>query len=68
LGVWIAIVHCNVLTLLPENVQPNQKMVHYCGVMSLLVGGWLMFTSLGQIPGISNAQANADTVSIVANA
>ncbi|MFI3136776.1 MAG: cytochrome c biogenesis protein CcdA [Methylococcaceae bacterium] len=67
LGVWIAIVHCNVLTLLPENVQPNQKMVHYCGVMSLLVGGWLMFTSLGQIPGISNVQANTGSVTAGTN-
>jgi thioredoxin:protein disulfide reductase len=57
LGVWIAIVHCNVLTLLPENAQPNRKMVHYCGVISMLIGGWLMLSSLGKIPGINNAQA-----------
>lgn len=61
-GVWIAIVHCNVLTLLPENVQPNQKLVHFCGVISLLIGGWLMINSLGQIPGVNNARANVSGV------
>lgn len=55
IGVWIAIVHCNVLTLLPENVQPNQKMVHFCGAISLLIGGWLMINGLGQIPSMNNA-------------
>jgi thioredoxin:protein disulfide reductase len=59
LGVWIAIVHCNVLTLLPENASPNQKMQHYCGAMSILVGGWLIVASLGQIPLINTVQANA---------
>ncbi|NOT86498.1 MAG: DUF255 domain-containing protein [Methylococcaceae bacterium] len=68
LGVWIAIVHCNVFTLLPEDVQPNQKMVHYCGVMSMLIGGWLMFSSLGQMPGINSAHANAGAISAVASA
>lgn len=58
IGVWIAIVHCNVLTLLPEGVQPNQKMVHFCGVISLLIGGWLMVNSLGQISGTNNTRAN----------
>jgi thioredoxin:protein disulfide reductase len=67
IAVWIAIVHCNVLTLLPENAQPNQKMLHYCGVMSLLVGGWLIFASLGQIPGISNAQAYTGALSATAD-
>lgn len=67
LSVWIAIVHCNVLTLLPVDVQPNQKMMHYFGVIALLVGGWLLFNSLGQIPGISNAQANTSATSAVAS-
>ncbi|MEQ1638812.1 MAG: cytochrome c biogenesis protein CcdA [Methylococcales bacterium] len=68
LGVWIAIVHCNVFTLLPEDVQPNQKMIHYCGVMSMLIGGWLMFSSLGQMPGINSAHANAAGLSPIASA
>lgn len=57
-GVWIAIVHCDVLTLLPENVQPNQKLVHFCGVVALLVGGWLTINGLAQIPGVNNACAD----------
>lgn len=63
LGVWIAIVHCNVLTLLPEDVSPNQKMIRFCGAISLLIGGWLMINGLGQIPGISSARADIGTLS-----
>ncbi|NOT84831.1 MAG: DUF255 domain-containing protein [Methylococcaceae bacterium] len=63
LGVWIAIVQCNVLTLLPEDVQPNKKMLHYCGVMSMLVGGWLVTASLAQLPGMNNFQAHSIALS-----
>ena len=38
-SVWIAVVHCNVLSLLPVDALPNQKMHHYCGVMLLIIGG-----------------------------
>ncbi len=68
LGVWIAIVHCNVLTLMPEDVPPNQKMLRFCGALSLLVGGWLILSSLGQIPGISNAHANVGALSAATSA
>lgn len=48
--VWLAVVHCNVLTILPEGAQPYQKMIHYFGVITLIVGGWLVIVSLGQLP------------------
>ena len=48
--VWLAVVHCNVLTFLPVDAQPNQKMFHYFGVITLIVGGWLVIASLGQLP------------------
>ncbi len=49
-AIWLAVVHCNVLTLLPQDAPPNQKMHQYCGVMLLLIGGWLTLASLGQLP------------------
>jgi thiol:disulfide interchange protein DsbD len=49
-AIWLAVVNCNVLTLLPHDAMPNQKMQHYCGVISLLIGGWLVVVSLGNTP------------------
>ncbi len=57
LAVWIAVVHCNVLTLLPQDAPPNHKMHHYCGVMSLLVGACLVVSGLGQMPFMNHAHA-----------
>lgn len=58
LAVWIAVVHCNVLSLLPANAQPNQKMHHYCGVMSLIIGAWLLVAGLSQTPIMTAAHAD----------
>jgi thiol:disulfide interchange protein DsbD len=57
LAVWIAVVHCNVLSFLPVDAMPNQKMHHYCGVMLLIVGVWLVIVGLGQTPIIEAAHA-----------
>ncbi len=56
-AIWIAVVHCHVLTLLPRDAQPNQKVQHYVGVLTILVGGWLVFASLGHLPFMKMAQA-----------
>ncbi len=58
LAVWIAVVQCNVLSLLPGDAQPNRKMHHYCGVMALVIGIWLIIAGLGQTPIITTAHAN----------
>jgi len=58
LAVWIAVVHCNVLSLLPADALPNQKMHHYCGVMSLIIGAWLIIAGLSQTPIITAAHAD----------
>lgn len=63
--VWIAVVHCNVLTALPADAQPNQKMRHYCGVIALIIGGWLVIASLEHIP--ATAQTSSVTVGDVKN-
>jgi thiol:disulfide interchange protein DsbD len=55
LAIWIAVVHCHVLTLLPRDAQPNQKVQHYVGVLTILVGGWLVVGDLGQPPFIKAA-------------
>lgn len=57
-GVWIAVVHCNVLSLLPADALPNRKMHHFCGVMLLVIGVWLVVAALGQTPIITTAHAN----------
>jgi thioredoxin:protein disulfide reductase len=59
LAIWIAVVHCHVLTLMPHDAQPNQKMQHYVGVLSMIVGGWLMVASLGQMPFMNMAHAES---------
>ena len=58
LAVWIAVVHCNVLSLLPADALPNQKMHHYCGVMSLIIGAWLIVAGLSQTPIITTAHTD----------
>ncbi len=58
LAVWIAVVQCNVLSLLPGDAQPNRKMHHYCGVMALVIGIWLIIAGLGQTPIITTAHAS----------
>jgi thioredoxin:protein disulfide reductase len=58
-AIWIAVVHCQVLSLMPQDAQPNQKMQHYVGVLSMIVGGWLVIAGMGQIPFMNQAQAES---------
>ncbi|WP_394754271.1 protein-disulfide reductase DsbD family protein [Crenothrix sp.] len=57
-AIWIAVVHCHVLSLLPRDAMPNEKMHHYCGVVSLLIGGWLVSSGMGSLPFVGNAGAS----------
>lgn len=61
-AVWIAVVHCNVLSLLPPDAQPNQKMHHFVGVMSLIIGACLIVVGLGKTPIIAVAHADVPAV------
>jgi thiol:disulfide interchange protein DsbD len=56
-AVWIAVVHCNVISLLPADAMPNEKMHHYVGVISMVIGVWLIVAGLGQTPIIAAAHA-----------
>ena len=58
-AVWIAVVHCDILSLLPHDAQPNQKMQRYVGALSLIVGGWLVVAGLGHMPIMNSAQAES---------
>lgn len=62
LTLWIAVVHCQVLTLLPQEPKPNQKIYQFCGLMGLIIGAWLVVQSLEQIPLTNHLQANAVNV------
>ena len=50
LAIWIGVVHCNVLSLLPADAQPNYKFKHFIGVISMLVGAWLIVAGFGHLP------------------
>jgi thiol:disulfide interchange protein DsbD len=50
LSVWIAVVHCNVLSLVPHDAQPNHKFKHFIGVITLLIGVWLIVNGFGHLP------------------
>ncbi len=56
-ALWFAVVHCNVLSTVPVNASPNEKLHRYCGVISLLIGGWLFVVSMEQMPIIKTAEA-----------
>ncbi|MDD2759250.1 MAG: thioredoxin family protein [Methylomonas sp.] len=57
-AIWMAVVYFNVLSLVSADAQPNQKMHHFCGVMLLIIGAWLVVAGLGQTPIINTAHAN----------
>ncbi len=59
LFVWIAVVHCNVLSLLPVEAQPNHKFKHFMGVMTMLIGIWLVVMSFGHLPIFKSAIKSA---------
>lgn len=62
LFVWIAVVNCNVLSLLPTEAHANERFKHFIGVMTMLIGVWLMVASFGHLPILKTAikTANAD--------
>jgi len=59
LAIWIAVAHCHALTLMPLDAKPNQRMLHYVGVLSLIVGGWLVVACLGQMPVMIKTQVES---------
>jgi thiol:disulfide interchange protein DsbD len=52
-ALWFAIVHCHVLGLMPADAPPQDRMRHFVGAVNLLVGGWLVVSGLGHIPGLN---------------
>jgi thiol:disulfide interchange protein DsbD len=68
LGVWIAVVHCNVLSLVPPEAQPNHKFKHFMGVITMLIGVWLIVTSFGHLPILKSAIKTACATESVGDA
>lgn len=66
-GVWVAVVHCNVLSLLPHDAAPNQKMHRYCGVLAMVGGVWLLVSGLGRTPIIPASETPAVSATVAAN-
>jgi thiol:disulfide interchange protein DsbD len=64
-AIWIGVVHCNVLSLLPADAQPNHKFIHFIGVISMLIGAWLIVTGFGHLPIVKSPIQNACTTEIV---
>jgi thiol:disulfide interchange protein DsbD len=50
LAIWIAVVHCNVLSLIPQDAQPTEKMHRFVGMVTMIIGGWLVIAGLGHMP------------------
>ncbi len=65
LFVWIAVVHCNVLSLIPADAQPNHKFTHFMGVITMLIGVWLIVTSFGHLPILKSAIKSASAAESV---
>jgi thiol:disulfide interchange protein DsbD len=59
LFVWIAVVNCNVLSLVPTEAQPNHKFKHFIGVLTMLIGVWLIVTAFGHLPILKSAIKSA---------
>ena len=59
LFVWIAVVHCNVLSLLPSDAHANHRFKHFIGVLTMLIGVWLIVTGFGHLPILKSAIKSA---------
>ncbi len=56
---WFAVVNCNVFASHAQDSAPGQKLHRYCGVIALLLGGWLFIHGLDNVPLMATAQAQA---------
>lgn len=66
LFIWIAVVNCNVLSLLPVEAHANQRFKHFIGVMTMLIGVWLIVAGFGHLPILKTAikTASADEINV----
>jgi thiol:disulfide interchange protein DsbD len=55
IGIWIAVVECRILSLLPSDASNHQRLKHFIGVLTLLVGVWLVLLSLNHLPILKNS-------------
>ena len=55
---WIAIVHLNILGDAGPDQHPTRKLSRFAGVLSLILGAWLLVSGLNQVPMMGVANAN----------
>ena len=55
IGIWIAIVECHILSLLPSDASNHQRLKHFIGVLTLVIGVWLVILSLNRLPILKNS-------------
>jgi thiol:disulfide interchange protein DsbD len=56
-ALWIAIVHLNILSDAAHDQHPSRKLNRFAGVVTLIIGGWLMVSGLNHVPAIGSAYA-----------
>jgi len=64
LAIWIAIVHCDIFTAIHPESEHSKKLFRFMGVVSLIVGGWLLISGLNQSSLLGQAYARAAPISI----
>jgi len=63
-ALWLAIMYANILAPLSDGASPNHRFHRFCGVISALIGTWLIIVHLQQIPFLSVASANIATTTV----
>jgi thiol:disulfide interchange protein DsbD len=61
IALWFAIMHANILAPLSDGASQNHRFHRFCGVMSAMVGTWLIIAHLQQIPFLAVTSANTTT-------
>jgi len=56
-ALWVAIVHLNILSGAEHDQHPSRKLNRFAGVVSMILGGWLLVSGLNHMPLINTASA-----------
>ncbi|MDQ7089535.1 MAG: cytochrome c biogenesis protein CcdA [Methylococcales bacterium] len=67
IAVWFAIMHANILAPLSDGASQNHRFHRFCGVISILIGTWLIISHLQQIPLLTPTKIVTATASIPTN-
>ncbi|MCF7971982.1 MAG: thioredoxin family protein [Methylococcaceae bacterium] len=56
-ALWVAIVHLNILSAAEHDHHPSRRLNRFAGVVSFILGGWLLVSGLNHMPIIGIASA-----------